>query len=193
MWAKTSAGLKLPRQATHQLIDDRKALILHGDKFDTVVRNIKWLAHLGDWAYELTMFINRHLNIVRRMLGMSYWSFSAASKAKVKQAVSFIGAFEKAVIADARRQGAQVVVCGHIHRATMRQVGPVLYTNCGDWMESRNAIAEHLDGRLELIRWMKLLHAYKVLRRSLLNFSRQLERDATAGTMPPRQLRFPPE
>jgi UDP-2,3-diacylglucosamine pyrophosphatase LpxH len=153
MWAKTSAGLKLPRQATHQLIDGRKALILHGDKFDTVVRNIKWLAHLGDWACELAMFINRHLNIVRRMPGMSYWSFSAASKAKVKQAVSFIGAFEKAVIADARRQGAQVVICGHIHHATMRQVGPVLYTNCGDWVESRTAIAEHLDGRMELIRW----------------------------------------
>jgi UDP-2,3-diacylglucosamine pyrophosphatase LpxH len=118
-----------------------------------VVRNIKWLAHLGDWAYELAMFINRYLNIVRRRLGMPYWSFSAASKAAVKQAVSFIGAFEDAVIADARHQGAQVVVCGHIHHAAIRQVGPVLYVNCGDWVESRTAIAEHLDGRLELIRW----------------------------------------
>jgi UDP-2,3-diacylglucosamine pyrophosphatase LpxH len=46
-----------------------------------------------------------------------------------------------------------VVVCGHIHHAAIRQVGPVLYVNCGDWVESRTAIAEHLDGRLELIRW----------------------------------------
>jgi UDP-2,3-diacylglucosamine pyrophosphatase LpxH len=57
------------------------------------------------------------------------------------------------VIADARHQGAQVVVCGHIHHATIRQVGSVTYVNCGDWVESRTAIAEHLDGRLELIRW----------------------------------------
>ena len=125
----------------------------YGDKFDTVVRNIKWLAHLGDWAYELAMFINRYLNIVRRKLGMPYWSFSAASKAMVKEAVSFIGAFEDAVIADAKHQGAQVVVCGHIHHATIRQVGSLTYVNCGDWVESRTAIAEHLDGRLELIRW----------------------------------------
>jgi hypothetical protein len=32
-------------------------------------------------------------------------------------------------------------------------VGSVLYVNCGDWVESRTAIAEHLDGRLELIHW----------------------------------------
>jgi UDP-2,3-diacylglucosamine pyrophosphatase LpxH len=145
--------IDIVEEATYRLLDGRKALILHGDKFDTVVRNIKWLAHLGDWAYELAMYINRYLNIVRRKLGMPYWSFSAASKAAVKQAVSFIGAFEDAVIADAMHQGAQVVVCGHIHHAAIRQVGPVLYVNCGDWVESRTAIAEHLDGRLELIRW----------------------------------------
>lgn len=146
-------GIDIVEEATYQLIDGRKVLILHGDKFDTVVRNIKWLAHLGDWAYEFAMFINRHLNVVRQVLGLPYWSFSAASKAMVKQAVSFIGAFEDAVIADAKHQGAQVVVCGHIHHAAIRQVGPVLYVNCGDWVESRTAIAEHLDGRLELIRW----------------------------------------
>jgi len=146
-------GIDIVEEATYRLIDGRKTLILHGDKFDTVVRNIKWLAHLGDWAYELAMFINRYLNMARRMLGMPYWSFSASSKAKIKQAVSFIGAFEDAVAADAKHQGAQVVVCGHIHHATIRQMGPVLYVNCGDWVESRTAIAEHLDGRLELIRW----------------------------------------
>ena len=146
-------GIEIAEEATYQLIDGRKALILHGDKFDTVVRNIKWLAHLGDWAYEFAMFINRHLNVIRRRLGMPYWSFSAASKAMVKQAVSFIGAFEDAVIADAKRHGAQVVVCGHIHHAAVRQVGPVLYVNCGDWVESRTAIVERLNGGLELVRW----------------------------------------
>jgi UDP-2,3-diacylglucosamine pyrophosphatase LpxH len=99
------------------------------------------------------MFINRHLNVIRRRLGMPYWSFSAASKAMVKQAVSFIGAFEDAVVADAKRHGAQVVVCGHIHHAAVRQVGPVLYVNCGDWVESRTAIVERLNGGLELVRW----------------------------------------
>jgi hypothetical protein len=35
----------------------------------------------------------------------------------------------------------------------VRQVGPVLYVNCGDWVESRTAIVEHLNGGLELVRW----------------------------------------
>jgi UDP-2,3-diacylglucosamine pyrophosphatase LpxH len=146
-------GIEIVEEALHDLRDGRKALVLHGDKFDTVVRNLKWLAHLGDWAYDLAIFVNRHLNTARRWLGLPYWSFSAAAKAKVKQAVNFIGAFEDAVVADATRQGAQVVVCGHIHHAANRRMGPIQYLNCGDWVESRTAIAEHLDGSLELIRW----------------------------------------
>lgn len=146
-------SIEIAEEATHELLDGRKALILHGDKFDTVVRNMKWLAHLGDWAYDIAIFINRHLNCLRRQLGMPYWSFSAAAKAKVKRAVNFISAFEDAVVADAKHQGAQVVICGHIHHAATRQIGPIFYMNCGDWVESRTAIAEHFDGRLELIRW----------------------------------------
>ena len=29
----------------------------------------------------------------------------------------------------------------------------VLYCNDGDWVESRSALVEHVDGRLELIYW----------------------------------------
>ncbi len=146
-------GIEIANEVKLRLVDGRTALILHGDKFDTVVRNMKWLAHFGDWAYDFAIYINRYLNLIRRKLGMPYWSFSAAAKSKVKQAVNFIGAFEEAVVADANHQGAQVVICGHIHQAAARQIGPIFYMNCGDWVESRTAIAEHFDGTLELIRW----------------------------------------
>lgn len=150
-------GIELIEEATCQLLDGRTALIVHGDKFDTVVRNMKWLAHLGDWAYDFAIFINRYLNFARRQFGLPYWSFSAAAKAKVKQAVNFISAFEAAVVADARHQGAQVVVCGHIHHAAARPIDDVFYINCGDWVESRTAIAEHHDGRIELVRWDEIV------------------------------------
>ena len=29
----------------------------------------------------------------------------------------------------------------------------ILYCNDGDWVESRTALVEHLDGRLEIIHW----------------------------------------
>ena len=78
--------MEIVEEAVIDLVDGRRALLLHGDKFDTVVRNIKWLAHLGDWAYDLALFLNRYLNMARRRLGMPYWSFSAAAKAKADAA-----------------------------------------------------------------------------------------------------------
>jgi len=150
-------GVELVEEAICQLSDGRKALILHGDKFDMVVRNMKWLAHLGDWAYDLAIFVNRYVNFFRRQFGLPYWSFSAAAKSKVKKAVNFISAFEEAVVADAKRQNADVVICGHIHHAADRRIGHIQYLNCGDWVESRTAIAEHQDGSLELLRWDEIV------------------------------------
>ena len=54
---------------------------------------------------------------------------------------------------EARRRGAQGVVCGHIHHAEIREIDGVLYCNDGDWVESLTALAEHADGRLEIIDW----------------------------------------
>ena len=39
---------------------------MHGDEFDVVVRHAKWLAFLGDWAYETALFLNTHFNAARR-------------------------------------------------------------------------------------------------------------------------------
>lgn len=146
-------GVEIVDEAIHETADGRKILILHGDKFDTVVRNVRWLALLGDWAYDFAIFLNRHISRVRRYFGLPYWSFSAYAKNKVKRAVSFISAFEHAVVADAQRHGADAVMCGHIHKPAIEQFGNVLYLNTGDWVESCSAILEHYDGRLELVRW----------------------------------------
>ena len=44
-------------------------------------------------------------------------------------------------------------MCGHIHHAEIRDVNGILYCNDGDWVESRTALVEHMDGRLEIIHW----------------------------------------
>jgi UDP-2,3-diacylglucosamine pyrophosphatase LpxH len=61
------------------------------------------------------------------------------------------------VAAEARRRGHDGVVCGHIHRAEMREIDGTLYCNDGDWVESRSALVEHADGRLELVYWAAVL------------------------------------
>jgi hypothetical protein len=57
------------------------------------------------------------------------------------------------------KHGYQGVVCGHIHRAEMREIDGVLYCNDGDWVESRTALVEHMDGRLEMLHWKPELEA----------------------------------
>ena len=37
--------------------------------------------------------------------------------------------------------------------AEMREIDGILYCNDGDWVESRTALIEHCDGRLELLHW----------------------------------------
>ena len=46
--------------------------------------------------------LNRIFNAVRRRLGFPYWSLSQWAKLKVKNAVSYIGDFEKTLVAEAR-------------------------------------------------------------------------------------------
>lgn len=148
-------GVEIEEEAMHECLDGRKMLLMHGDKFDTVVRNIKWLALLGDWAYDFAIWLNGYIARIRRFFGLPYWSFSQWSKDKVKRAVNFISAFEDAVVADARKQGADIVVCGHIHKPVIRAMQGITYINTGDWIENCSAIVEHVDGRFELIMWRR--------------------------------------
>jgi UDP-2,3-diacylglucosamine pyrophosphatase LpxH len=146
-------GVEILRNARMETADGRRFLVMHGDEFDVVVRHSKWLALLGDWAYDLALFVNTHFNRVRRRFGFAYWSFSAWAKLKVKNAVNFIGSFEQALADEARRRGADGVICGHIHHPIIRDVNGVTYVNTGDFVESCSYVVEHYDGRLEVMRW----------------------------------------
>ena len=141
-------------EAVHRTADGRHLWVIHGDYFDGVIQCAKWLAYVGDNLYEFTLRLNRHLNHLRGRLGLPYWSLSAYLKHKVKKALNYVTDFEVAVATEARKRGHDGVVCGHIHRAEMREINGTLYCNDGDWVESRTALVEHFDGRLELVRWI---------------------------------------
>jgi UDP-2,3-diacylglucosamine pyrophosphatase LpxH len=146
-------GIEIHRDCVHVTALGRRYVVMHGDEFDVVVRTARWLALLGDRGYELALWLNRPLNWVRRHLGLGYWSFSAYIKYRVKKAVAFIGAFEEAVAAEARRRKADGIICGHIHHAADRTFEGIHYLNCGDWVESCTAVAESHTGELHVIRW----------------------------------------
>lgn len=149
----TFGGIEVLDHAVHETASGKKMLIIHGDQFDIVVRNARWLAHLGDWGYDFAIFANTWFNRARRLFGIGYWSLSAWIKYRVKNAVNFISDFEATLAAEAKRRGVDGVVCGHIHHAAIRSIDDVLYVNTGDFVESCTAIAEHADGSFEILHW----------------------------------------
>ena len=106
-------GIEVCETTVHVAADGRRYLVIHGDVFDMVVRHARWLAFLGDWAYEIALAVSTRINWVRRKLGFTYWSLSAWAKARVKNAVNYIGSFEETLAAEAGRHG----VDGEIGRA----------------------------------------------------------------------------
>jgi UDP-2,3-diacylglucosamine pyrophosphatase LpxH len=152
-------GIEVVDCAIHQGGDGKRYLVVHGDHFDLVVTQARWLALLGDKAYEFAIIVNRWFNAVRRRFGFGYWSLSKWAKLKVKNAVSYIGEFEKTLVAEAARHKADGVICGHIHLAAIHNDFGIRYINCGDWVESCTAVAEHHDGRFEIITWTHIAQA----------------------------------
>ncbi len=161
-YVDTSFGdIQVVRELIHTAADGRRYLVLHGDEFDQVTRHHRWVAVLGDIAYNFLVRLNAWLSWLRRTLRIpGYWSLAGYAKRRIKSAVSFIFDFEDSVIHAVRERGLDGVICGHIHSAAIREVGGLTYINCGDWVDSCSAIVEHHDGRLELISgWQPELQA----------------------------------
>ncbi len=155
--------IRIEDELIHQTADGRRFLVLHGDRFDGVVQCAKWLAIVGDRLYGFTLTLNFWFNRLRSRLGLGYWSLSQFLKHKVKTAVNFVSSFETAVAADARARGLDGVICGHIHKAEMREIDGVLYCNDGDWVESLTALVEMPDGELRIISWQTLSNEEEVV------------------------------
>lgn len=144
-------AVEIETRAIHITADGRRLLVIHGHELDTVVQHIKWLAFVGDIGYQILLKLNGPVNWLRRHFGLGYWSLSAAVKRNVKNAVSFIGEFEKAIVRYSEADGVSGVVCGHIHSPMIRNIDGVDYYNDGDWVESCSALVEDFDGKIELL------------------------------------------
>ncbi|HEY3636037.1 MAG TPA: UDP-2,3-diacylglucosamine diphosphatase [Caldimonas sp.] len=150
-------GIDVVDEWLHVTADGKRLWVTHGDLYDGVIQCAKWLAHVGDHVYEFMLRLNAKLNSLRARAGLPYWSLSRYLKLKVKRAVSYVSAFEETLAREAKKRGADGVVCGHIHHAELRTIDGILYANDGDWVESLTALAEHADGRLEILEWSEQL------------------------------------
>jgi len=151
--------IEVREDAIHTLANGKRLWVTHGDLFDGVMQHARWLAYLGDGAYSVILYLNRWFNAIRVRLGLPYWSLSQYLKHQVKNAVNFISAFEHVMTEEAKRRDCDGVVCGHIHKAEIRDINGLLYCNDGDWVESLTALAEDFKGNLEIIHWNRRVEA----------------------------------
>ncbi len=146
-------------RALLQFLKDNEfeTLYLVGDIVDVwaLRRSIYWPQEHNDVIQKLLRkgrAGTRLIDLFRRMFGWPHWSLSAYVKREVKNVVNFIGNFEREVARYARHSGVDGVLCGHIHTAGHRTIDGFDYYNTGDWVESRTAIVEHPNGKLEVVR-----------------------------------------
>lgn len=151
--------IEVHEDAIHTLANGKRLWVTHGDLFDGVMQHARWLAYVGDSAYTVILKLNRWFNAIRVRMGLPYWSLSQYLKHQVKNAVNFISAFEHVMTEEARRRDCDGVVCGHIHKAEIREINGILYANDGDWVESLTALVEDFDGNLKIIHWNRRVEA----------------------------------
>lgn len=148
--------LHIVNNAEYVGLNNKRYLITHGDFFDTITMTKKWVAVLGDYGYELLLHLNMPIQKVRKLLGIKrHWSLSKYVKDNVKSSVSFISDFENILATYAKQHGFDGVICGHIHKAEIREIDGIEYLNCGDWVESCTAVVETLDGKWEVIDYLE--------------------------------------
>ena len=130
---------------------DKKFYVTHGDVFDSITSQMKWLAYLGDIGYTFLLWINKFYNNYRNWRGLPYYSLSQEIKSRIKKAVSYISDYEQKLTELARARNCDGVICGHIHQPAIRELDGILYMNSGDWVESLSALVEDHDGNWSLV------------------------------------------
>jgi UDP-2,3-diacylglucosamine pyrophosphatase LpxH len=145
------AGVEVALEAVHVGADGRRWLVTHGDAFDDHTGGLS--AWVGDWGYRILLRLDGMVSRSRLGLKRENWSFAAWLKDRLPPVRAHIDRFERALAEAARRRGLDGVVCGHIHKAELREIDGVTYVNDGDWVESCTAAIEHFDGRFEIVGW----------------------------------------
>ncbi len=149
------ANFSIEKEYYHES-NGKRFWVTHGDIYDGICTEFKWLAKLGDLGYVFLIWLNRHYNYRRVKKRKPYFSLSQYIKSKVKSAVSYIFDFQNTMVQIARINKCDGVICGHIHHAVMANIDGITYLNSGDWVESLTALTEDFEGNWEIIYYQKL-------------------------------------
>jgi UDP-2,3-diacylglucosamine pyrophosphatase LpxH len=149
-------GVELHPHHVHHTADGRRLLVTHGDQHDRFVEQSPLLGFLGGKAYDGLAALDHGHNVLRRWVGLSSWSLCRYVKSRIKSVSAYLRHFEESLAEQARSRQCDGIVCGHVHVPEIRE-SRTAYYNCGDWVESCSALAEHGDGRMQLLDGLEVL------------------------------------
>lgn len=144
-------GIEIVDETVYTGINNKRYLIIHGDKFDGILKSFSLVSKMGSVCYEWLLDTNSYLNYFRRKLGFGYWSLSYFLKKNTKRIIEYVNKFEDILAFEAKRHEVDGVICGHIHIPSSKVIDGIEYYNCGCWVEMNTAIVEHFDGKFELL------------------------------------------
>jgi UDP-2,3-diacylglucosamine pyrophosphatase LpxH len=145
-------NLEIQNEFDYIDMQGKRYCVTHGDFFDSITMTKKWLSVLGDYGYDLLLHLNALINKVLKFFGYRrYWSLSKYIKDNVKKSVSFIGDFEGILSNFAKNKGYDGVICGHIHKAEIKDIHGIRYLNSGDWVENCTAVVETMEGEWKIL------------------------------------------
>lgn len=144
-------GITFHNEMIHYGIDGKKYLVIHGDIFDNITPVWEIISKIGDRAYTFSIHLNNIINKIREIFNLEPWSISLFLKQNVKEAVKYIASYEEHMLDYCKNYDG--VICGHIHKADIKNIEKLKYMNCGDWIESFTALVENTDGTFEIIEW----------------------------------------
>ncbi len=144
--------VRCEEELVHRTAEGRRMLVIHGHQFDRTIHPNRWLSIMGSAGYAAALKLNVWYN--RERTSSRAGLRARRLRRSVKNAFHYLTDFDDRPVLDAaRRHRADGVVCGHTHRPDYRSIGSILYVNDGDWVQSRTALVEEQDGRLQLLKW----------------------------------------
>lgn len=147
--------IQIRNRVIHKCADGRNFLVMHGDQFDRALLR-GTVSRMSDRLYD---FITDRLQ-KRRPINIAVegsikrFSLSKFLSYHGQVALNILNNYERALAREARRSDVEGIICGHTHIPAFKNIGPIIYANCGSWLkDGRTAIVETMSGRMKLLDW----------------------------------------
>ncbi len=99
------------REWVHRTARGERLLVLHGDQFDGAVTCPRWLTHLGDALYYVSVGLSHSVNDLRRLIGKPYWPLAERLKLRIGTSLRYITQFEEVAAQPRPRPRATTAWC----------------------------------------------------------------------------------